>query len=313
MKQSKFSLADILTVLTAIAFGFICFLGKNFSTLGDISISVIWATFVAMSLASTALFAKLLKQTSRNFKTNFILEILVILLFTGLTAFFAYSLFPHYFNVSAKKEEIQRKLQASIKQAENMFDEYELHAQRCESAYHGSLNAAVNLENPSELKKYKFKDKSEVNYDIQIKHKMSTLHTYLFPNNYSDTINNNGIKEVAITWLNSAKQVTKSWKPIGVVNVVNNLEEKLENWKNQLVGFSQPVNIKEDEFPPFVYSLTFTDVKTHFTTLGKPTPLSISLTVGAYLLMLLSYFVSKRSSKSTIGSIKQRGEYDIDF
>jgi hypothetical protein len=37
MKQSRFSLADLLTVLTSIAFGFICFLGKNFSTLGDTS------------------------------------------------------------------------------------------------------------------------------------------------------------------------------------------------------------------------------------------------------------------------------------
>jgi len=45
MKQSKFSLADVLTLLTALAFGFICFLGKNFSTLGNTSESITWAAW----------------------------------------------------------------------------------------------------------------------------------------------------------------------------------------------------------------------------------------------------------------------------
>jgi uncharacterized membrane protein YidH (DUF202 family) len=125
MKQSRFSLADLITVLTSIAFGFICFLGKNFSTLGDTSISITWAAIITVSLAGTAFLAKLLKRTKRNFKTNSILEKVVLLLFTVLTVYFAYSPFSHYFNVSAKKTEIQNKLQTSITQVENMFAEYE--------------------------------------------------------------------------------------------------------------------------------------------------------------------------------------------
>lgn len=298
MKQSKFSLADVLTVLTALAFGFICFLGKNFSTLGNTSVSITWGAIITVSLAGTAFIAKLLKRTSRNFKTNFILEIVVLLLFTGLTFFFAYSPFPHYFNVSAKETVIREKLKTSITQAENMFTKYEGEAQTRENTYKGVLDVVVRLENPGVLKKYDFKDKGVLRYEKQIAHKMSTLHTDLFPSNYSDIVTNNGIKEVATAWLAKAKNTTKNWKPIGIVNVVNNVEKNSKNWLNQLIDFSQN-RAKEEEANDFTYTLTFADVKTHFTTPGNPTPLSIGLAAGAYLLMLLSWFVTKRHSRST--------------
>ncbi len=313
MKQSKFSLADVLTVLTALAFGFICFLGKNFSTLGNISESIIWAAIITVSLAGTAFIAKLLKRTNYNFKTNFILEIVVLLLFTGLTVFFAYSTFPHYFNVSAKKTEIQKKLQTSITQAENMFGEYEGYANTREITYKGKLQGIVAA------KSIRDKDYSDYGFvngsapdNIQIDNKMFTIHTLLFPPNYSDSISKKGIKEVAIAWLKNAKKITSNWKPIGIVSVVNNVEKNSEDWRNQLINLSKERGDGEEYFD-FDYKLSFNDVKTNFTTTGKPTSLSIGLAVVAYLLMLFSYLISKRSTKSTVGTTKEKGEYDIDF
>lgn len=299
MKQSKFPLADVLTVLTALAFGFICFLGKNFYSLGNTTVSITWAAIITVSLAGTALIAKSLKRTGRNFKTSFILEIAVLILFTGLTVFFALSLFPHYFNVSDKKTEIQNILQTSITQAENLFPEYEAYAIRRENTFKSGLKAAETLQNPNDLRKYALMDKSQVPYNTQIEHKMSTLHTYLFPPGYSDTINKDGIKEVATTWLSKAKKIKNSWNPISIVHVVNDVERNSEKWKIQLIGFSQKVNIPGENFTPFVYQLNFTNVKTYFTATGKPTLLSIALSAGAYLLMLLSWFVTKRHSRST--------------
>jgi hypothetical protein len=310
MRQSKFSLADVLAILTALAFGFICFLGKNFYTLGSISESIIWAVIITVSLASTAYIAKILKRTTRNFKTNFILEIFVLFLFTGLLIYFACSPFPHYFNVSAKKTEIQKKLQTSIIQAENMFAKYESHAQQCESTYRGKLDAAVAIGNPSELNDLDFRN--DVPLNTQIDHKMNTLHTNLFPNKYSDTSNNKGIKEVATAWLAKAKKINNNWKSIGIVTVVNNVEKNSNAWLNQLIDFSK-VRETENICLPFEYELQINEVKTHFTTLGKPTHLSIGLALGAYLMMLFSYLITKRSSKTTIGANKEKGEFDIDF
>lgn len=313
MKQSKFSLADLLTVLTALAFGFICFLGKNFATLGNTSVSITWGVVITVSLAGTAFIAKFLKRTSRNFKTNFIIEIVVLLLFTGLTVAFAYSPFPHYFNVSAKKTEIQKKLQTSITQAENMFTEYKQYAEDRTSFYKDQLNAVVAAKRirPNDYASCGF-ELGNVSDDKQIANKMFTIHTLLFPPNYSDSISKKGIKEVATAWLLKAKTRTNSWKP-GIVHVVNEIDKNSEVWKNQLIGFSQQVNINCHKYNSFSYRPTLTDVKTYFITPGKLTPLSISLAMGAYLLMLLSYLISKRSSKTTIGTTKEKGEYDIDF
>ncbi len=313
MKQSKFSLADVLIVLTALAFGFICFLGENFSTLGNTFVSIAWAAFITLSLAVTAFSAKLLKRTSRNFRTNFILEIVVLLLFTGITIFFAYSSFPHYFNVSAKKSEIQNKLQTSITQAENMFAEYEKYAQNREITYKGKLQGVVYAKyiRNKDYADYGFVD-GKAPDNVQIENKMFTIHTLLFPPNYSDSTSKKGIKEAAITWLKKAKIITGNWSPVSIVSVINDVENNSINWRTQLINLSKERGDGETYFD-FDYKLSFDNVKNYFTKLGKPTPLTMSLAVVAYLLMLLSYMISKRSSKTTVGTTKEKGVYDVDF
>lgn len=313
MKQSKFSLADVLTVLTALAFGFICFLGENFFTLGNTYESITWAAIITVSLAGTAYLAKLVKRTSRNFKTNFILEIFVLLLFTVLTVYFAYSPFSHYFNVSANKTEIQNKLQTSITQAENMFTDYEAYVESRKNNYKGQLETAVATKSTGnkDYTEYGFVTDGGVADEIQINNKLFTIHSDLYPTNYSDTSNNNGIKEVATEWLAKAKN-TNIWSP-GIVNVVNDVKKNSEDWKNQLIGFSKPREKGEKNAVDFTYELSFDNVQNYFTNIDKPVPLSIGLAVVAYLLMLLSYLISKRSSKTTIFTTKQKGEYDIDF
>lgn len=297
MNQSKFSLADVLTVLAALAFGFVCFLGTNFYTLGNVAQSITLAIIITVLLGGTALGAKLLKRTSRNFKTCFVWEMILLVLFTGLTIFFSYSPFPHYFNVSAKKTEIQDKLQTSITQAENMFGEYERYAENREFLYKSNLRSVVAAKktNPSEYIAYGFVS-TNVSDETQINNKMFTVHADLFPTNYSDSVANNGIKEVATEWLVKAKGTTTAWKPIGIVNVVNKVEQNSKDWLNKLIGFSQ-IREQGEKTADFAYSLSFDDVKAHFTMLGKPTGLSIALAAGAYLLMLLSWIVTKRHTR----------------
>jgi energy-coupling factor transporter transmembrane protein EcfT len=298
MNKSKFSLADLLTVLAALAFGFVCFLGTNFFTLGNTNQSIILSMIIAVLLGGTAFLAKLLKRTSRNFKICFVWEIILLVLFTAFAVFFSWSPFPHYFNVSAKKTEIQNKLQASITQAENMFAEYESYADIREYLYELKLKSIADAKNinPSEYAEYF--ENNGVTDEKQIKNKIFILHADLFPTNYSDTTANNGIKEVATEWLANAKNITNSWKPIGIVSVVNEVEQNSTDWLNTLINLSK-VREKGEQTIDFEYSLSFDDVKTDFKTLGKPTGLTIGLSALTYVLMLLSWFVTKRDSRST--------------
>lgn len=306
MNQSKFSLADLLTVLTAVVFGFLCFMGANFLYINNDKVwgmsNTIGCLFMAFvcsgALFITAFGAKLLKKTSRNFKTSFILEMILLLLFVLFAVFFASkaSPFPHFFNVTAKKSEINSKLQTNIKQAEKMFAEYESYVESRKRNYQAKLNSVVSFPiNPTEFRNFGFQDNG-IRYSNQIETKMFTFNADLLPTNYSDSISNNGLKEVAGKWLKNAKSTTNSWRPIGIVGVVNDIEKNSNEWLNTLIELSQARQQGESAVD-FEYPLSFDDVKAHFTKPDNPSLLSIGLALLAYVLMLLSWFVTKRDGK----------------
>jgi len=307
MNQTKFSLADVLTVLAAIAFGFVCFLGANFLNIGKDIVwgmshttgCVIMAVFISVLLFGTAFGAKLLKRTSRNFKTCFVGEVILLTFFVLFAVYFATktSPFPHYFTVKAQNENILSKLKTSITQAENMFTAYESYADNREKLYKHKLQSVATIKriNPTEYAEYGFNVTSGISDASQIDTKMFTVHADLFPTNYSDTTANNGIKEVATGWLQNAKNITNNWKPIGIVGVVNDIEKNSTVWLNTLITLSQ-VREQGEQATDFEYTLSFDNVKTHFTKLDSATPTSIGLAVLAYLLLLLSWFVTKRST-----------------
>lgn len=299
MNLSKFSIADVVTVLSALLFGVICFLSTYFYTLGHTGQSFIFSIIVTVFLGGTALGAKLLKRTSRNFKTCFIWEMILIFINTVIMILASYSPFPHFFVVSEQRAEIQKKLSTNITQAENMFIEYEHYALNRETLNKNQLERVVLAKaiNPSEYLKYGFVNNS-ISDDKQIENMMFKVHANLFPTNYSDSINKNGIKEVAMTWLSDAKNKIAGWKPIGIVQVVNEVEQNSNDWLSSLV---QSASILEEGEPqPEAFPkkhLSFEDVKKHFTTHSKPTLLSIGLAVLAYFLMFFSWLITKRHSK----------------
>lgn len=308
MNQSNFSLADVLTVLAALAFGFISFLGINFLNIGNNEVwgmphtigCILKAVLISIILFGTAFGAKRLKRINHSFKTGFILEVILLLLFLLFAVYFAAktSPFPHYFTVTAQRSEIIDKIHTNIVQAENMFEAYEHYADNRKLLYKNKLTAVSDAKGirPNEYKEYGFNSGSGVSDASQIDTKMFTVHADLFPSNYSDTIANNGLKEVATNWLQHAKNTINSWKPIGIVGVVNDIENNSNDWLNTLISLSQ-VREQGEQATDFEYTLKFDDLKTHFTKFEKPKPLPIGLAVLAYLLMLLSWFVTKRSTR----------------
>ncbi|MBU0490049.1 MAG: hypothetical protein KKD31_19085 [Bacteroidetes bacterium] len=308
MNQSKFSLADVLTVLSAISFGFVCFLGANFLNIDSEKVwgmshttgCIMIALFCSLLLFTTSYGAKRLKRTDRNFKTSFIAEVILLFLFAIFAVLFAMrgSPFPHYFSVTAQKSEINNKLQAGITQAEKMFEAYESYAENRKIRYRNTLQTVIAGEgnNPDTLANYGFRPTKQEPGDSQIVFKMLTIQYDLFPTNYSDSVANNGIKEIAKGWLQEAKSTTSSWKPIGIVNVVNAIEKNTNDWLNTLVSFSTIREVGEQAMD-FNYQLSFADVKMHFFKTESPSALSYGLSLLAYLLMLLSWAVAKRSTR----------------
>ncbi len=308
MKQNNFSLADLLAALTALAIGFISFLGTNFLNIGKEEVwgltytagCILQALVISILLFGTIYGAKRLKRINHSFKTAFILEALLLFLFTlfAVNLVIKNSPFLHYFTVTKQRSEILDKIHANINQAEKLFEAYEYYAENRQLLYENKLIAVAEAQrtNPTEYKKYGFDSRSGVSNASQIDTKMFTVHADLFPANYSDTVANSGIKEVAIGWLQHAKSTISSWKPIGIVSIVEDIEKNSNDWLSILISLSQ-VREQGEQATNFEYTFTFDDLKIHFTKLKRPMPLPIGLAVFAYILMLLSWFVTKRSTR----------------
>jgi hypothetical protein len=333
--NTKFTWAIVIPILLAVIFGIVSFLGANFLNISNDKVwgmshtfgCVVMAAVIAVLLGGTATFAILFKRTSGNFKTCFAGEVIFLLLFVVFAVFFTTktSPFPHFFTVTMHKADIQSKLQTSITQAENMFAAYESYADNRKKFYKNKLKGVVAAKgtNDKEYLDYGFENNGNSD-DKQIERKMFTVHADLFPTNYSDSTANNGIKEVATEWLQNAKSVTKSpvWI-VGIAGVVNDIEKKSNEWLNSLVTLSQ-VREQGEQATDFEYPLGFENVKSIFTKLGNPTMLAIVLVVIAYLLILLSYIFTERSTKSTYGfralfralfskKTKNRGKFSIKY
>lgn len=291
MNQSKFSLADLLTVLGTLGFGFFCFLSINFLTLGDTSTSIIWAAIISSILGGLAFGVKLVKRTSRNFKTYIIWEWILIFLF-AVIGFFVLFPFSHYFVVSAQKENIQNKVVSNISQAEGLFEAYESYANNRLTIYKSRLNSIVAAKrvNPERYRSFNFIAGTDDN--IQVENKMFSLKAQLYPSNYSE------MKKVNSAWLSDAKDKVTSWSPTGIVKVVNTLNVEIPSWNEKLKSYSS-FRAKGETATDFDFPLSFDDVSGIFNqrTNANPNTSAFILGISFYLLMLLSYFVTKRHSR----------------
>lgn len=294
MNESKFSLADLLIVLGALGFGFFCFLSLNFLSLGETSQSIIVATIIALILGGLAFGAKLLKKTSRNFKTCIIWEWILLFLF-AVVALLAIFPFSHYFTVIKQKDEIQRNMTSNINQSIDMFARYEEYATNREDIYKSDLNSVVSAKNvnPSEYRDYGFVNGTPDKE--QVENKMFTLHAQLFPTNYEGE---GGIKEVATNWLVSAKRtLDNKWAfTFGIVDIVKDAKTNITDWNNKLIKFSS-FKADGENAEDFKFSITYDDVTNKIKNNYGPSILTIVYALLFYLLMLMSYFISTRHTR----------------
>jgi hypothetical protein len=292
MNKTKFTLADVIGLLAVLSFGFVCFLSLNFVTLGGTSESIISAIVIAVILGGLALGLKLLKITDKNFRSRKIAEIILLFVFC-IAAIIAVPVFSHYFVVSKHKAKIITEITANIEQAEKMFSEYEDYSNKRMDFYKRQLETAVSSKNvnPQDYAKMGFVS-SEVSDKEQLETKVNILKMDLYQSNY------NKFKADASSWLSDAKAITKAWRPISLVGVVNNIDKNVNAWITRLVEYTKVRQDGEDKVTDFGFEVAFGDVKSYFEESDTPTLLAAILSIVAYVCMLLPYFVSPKHSKN---------------
>lgn len=290
MQPSKFSLADTLNLLACLGFGFVCFLGFHFKTLGDTEQSIVQASVIALALFLPAYLARRMKIISKNFRTGLVMEILFLLLFLAV-AVFAIGPFSHYCNVSLDKATIQAETQANVDSAKAMFDDYEKYVTRRIALYENDLESAAFNQglDPNAYADFGFVD--QVADSTQIQTMLTVMDSKLYPTTYDTT------KSTATNWLDASASTIAGWKPIGMVHVVQDMEANANQWMNELAGYSAWRAQNEQGAQDWTYTLAFGDLRQRFTAPDGQDPLAPVFALGLSLLMVLSYLVSKRHSK----------------
>lgn len=289
MNQSKFSLADLLTVLGTLGFGFFCYLSVNFHTSGDTITSVIMAAIFSLLLGGLAFTLKLKKSTSRNFKSSIAIEGVMLFIFL-LIALIAVFPFSHFFYISAQKENIQQKIITNIDNAEVLYTEYESYAKTRMEIYEAQLKSAIYTKQTNIQDYTKFGFSFGANDDIQKKNKLFSLKAKLFPSNYDE------MKQVNTNWLTNSKQKILNWSPLSIVKIVNILKDEIPAWVEQLNSYSS-FKAKGEDYHEFEFKLSDTDFSTDLTQKYNTTSFSIFLAIALYVIMLLPYLIEKRHSK----------------
>ena len=294
MTQSKFSLADLISLLTGIGFGFICFLAFNFYSFGDTRLSIFVASVITLLMIGTSMIAIRLKRTNRNFKIRRIWEILFLFLFTAFTVCFTYFPFSNYFSVTNNEVEIQSKLTKNLGQVDKLYEDYKKYYETQKEEYDLKLDQAIinfiGDNKPSRFYELGFMDEN-INLDLQKQILIGKFQRDLFPKDF----NEKRIKDSI--YVENSKKIIYNWKykPIGIFEIIKNLENVIASTKEQLINLSKNGDHKIDPFAPVT---SVGELKTLFETIGKPTITSLVLGFVVWVLMLLSYFTSNRSTKN---------------
>lgn len=311
MNTKKFTFADLLTLFSALVFGFICFLGTNFYTMGNITQSIISSVIIAIVLFLFAFGAKFLKRSNGNFPLSRAFEFIFVFLFV-VAAFIIYNgtNFSHFFCVTSNKSKIEEVMQKNLENTRNMFDKYDRYAKNRVKTHEINLRTICESAgiNQADYDLYGFN--ADIDCEEQVKAKIDVMEAKL-----SQSMNDE-------EWFASAKSTVRQWKPISVVNYINEIEENSRKWHDQLVKTSQ-YRAQGENADDFRHELATTNIKDYFIKHNNPTSLSTIVAIALFVLMILSYFISSRSTKSPYGywgimkknknNGNNRGKYSIDI
>lgn len=293
--NTRFTLAAVISVIGALAFGFVSFLGNMYLKEGDYMQSALFASIWTVALLLVAIIASKLKKARFNFKQYAIKELFFVGIYIIL-AFFSMISFTHFFTVQNKKEQIGEVIKQDIDNVRNMFDKYESRVDNRVGEFDGFLDALIagEISIKKEYLRY-FKDPGPDD-NFQKNTNLKNFKDDLQPDEY-DTM-----KVLALDWLKKSEQIVLDVKPFGLMDVIEDFEKNTTKWYKEIQQYDNTFNTfkqeDQEDFTPFTYELGFPSITNEITKVEKPTILSLLLLVAAHLLILFVYILAMRDGKS---------------
>lgn len=291
MKNIKITLAELLSYIAALLFGFICFLSFTFLEKGVKLKGILAALGISIFLLLIILLLKKIKAANRDFKKNTFIELLIfaIYILVAVTSIIPYS---HYFTVFSQKKELKEKIVTDIEKIKKMFSAYDEYADKRIAAYEYELTTAIrgkNSNNSAYLSEG-FRNNGESEND-QKKRLIHIFQEDIKPAQYDS------IKRYALSRLEYTKSKAANWiVPIEFMRIIERIVKDANSWVTALKrysGSSQKAAID----PPFDYDVSFSSIEKEITKRKPPGIPAVITGLILHVLLLLPYFFKGRNSR----------------
>jgi len=293
MNKSRVTLSAIITLIGAIAFGFISFLGNMYLKSGEYFNSIIYPVLFTLGLIILALVASKFKKKKFFFQKNAIKELLFVFIYLFLAIISMVS-FTHFFTIQDRKNEISLKIERDIENVKKMFPKYEESVNERIDGFDGFLDATIAGKATNQTMYIKYFVIGGPDEIFQKNNKLNQFQDDLKPNEY-DTM-----KQLALDWLNKSQHIILSLKPIGLMEVINSFETNSKEWYSKIQKYDKTINTFQDEGnnTPFTYNLSFSSVNEELTTIKKPDFISLGILIVVHIFILFIYILAIRDGKS---------------
>ncbi len=296
-KTLKFSWWHIIAFLAIIAVSYISFVGMTYLTNGNFDIALIVMGVIDFFYILFFIGAQQLKATGVNMAKKIIVE--RILIFASPIVFLI-GMIPmsHFWTVKSQNDDIVEKFTSSIKNAHQLFLDYEDYSKERISNYEITLTEIINnkTEDDSTFNVAGFvKDKAR----IQKENMVETLQLQLLSQNFDS------LKNVATKWIEKASHGANTWN-VFLIGNTKEIKKAIESWETQLKDYSQKELSNEaikSEIPKFSSSgatnaiLGIDDLTKAFTTM-KFSIFAIPFGIIIYLMLILPYLFQDRNTKN---------------
>lgn len=293
--NTRFTLAAVISIIGALAFGFVTFLGNMYLKEGDYMQSALYTSIWAIALLGIAFIASKFKKARFNFKKNAAGELLFIVLYI-VVAFFSMVSFTHFFTVQNKKEQIGKVIKQDIDNVRNMFQEYEKHVDHRMQEFDGFLDVLIAGKVPNRIAYLEYFKDPGPDDNFQKNTNLKNFKDDLQPDEYDST------KVLALDWLKKSEQIVLDLKPFGLMDVIENFENNATKWYGNIQKYDQTFNTfkQKDQagFIPFTYQIGFTSITSEVTKIEKPTFIALLFLIAAHILILFVYILAIRDGKS---------------
>lgn len=292
--KTKFNLADVLSLIAIMAYGFFVFLSANFLEWGNMQSTIVWTAVAVVLFLVFSFGAKLLKQTSRNFIGSVIFEF-VFLIGIIVTSLLMFPKFAHFLAVSDINKEIKQDITNEINNGRNMFANYETYCQERITDYSNNVQNAIDNKSTqrSVYLNYGFKLVFTPTQDIAHKTTLIDDITEQLKGEKYDVL-----KKDATVNYNLWGNAINNWKPLSIIPVINSIDETIQKYYNTLVEYSSDCDMLNEDYYDFSYDISVgNDARTVIETYNGYSMLGLVLAIILFIFMVLPYLVAGRSTK----------------